>query len=135
MKTNRRLTLRAFGLFLLAFAGLSLPLRADQFGLFTYTVVGGTEVQITAYPQDGTGPVEIPAQIAGLPVTSIGWQAFYNCTGLTSVTIPSSVTVIDLQAFSGCSGLTSVTLPSSVTTIGGAAFEGCSDPDQDWYRA
>ena len=48
------------------------------------------------------------------------------CSGLTSVTIPSSVTSIGWSAFSGCSGLTSVTIPSSVTSIGDSAFEGCS---------
>lgn len=55
----------------------------------------------------------------------IGEYAFENCSGLTSVTFPSSVTSIGEYAFSGCSGLTSVTIPSSVTSIGDSAFEGC----------
>ena len=59
-------------------------------------------------------------------VTSIGNYAFYNCSGLTSVTIPSSVTTIGWSAFSGCSGLTSVTIPNSVTSIGSDAFSLCS---------
>ena len=59
-------------------------------------------------------------------VTSIDYQTFYCCSGLTSLTIPSSVTSIDNSAFSGCSGLTSLTIPSSVTSIGESAFEGCS---------
>lgn len=46
-------------------------------------------------------------------VTEIGYRAFYNCTGLTSVTIPESVTAIGASAFSGCSNLTTVILESN----------------------
>ena len=57
-------------------------------------------------------------------LTSIGVQAFYNCTGLTSVTIPNSVTVLDDYSFYNCS-MTSVTIPNSVTTINKGAFWSC----------
>ena len=59
-------------------------------------------------------------------VTSIGSNAFRYCSGLTSVTIPNSVTSIGDYAFYYCSGLTSVTIPDSVTSIGSDAFYGCS---------
>ena len=59
-------------------------------------------------------------------VTSIGESAFSGCSGLTSLVIPSSVTWISGEAFSGCSGLTSLVIPSSVTSIGRSAFSGCS---------
>ena len=41
-------------------------------------------------------------------MTSIGWDAFNGCTGLTSITIPSSVTSIGSSAFNGCTGLTTI---------------------------
>ena len=59
-------------------------------------------------------------------VTSIGDKAFYSCWMLTSLTIPSSVTSIGNYTFTGCSGLTSLTLPSGVTSIGDYAFQDCS---------
>ena len=58
-------------------------------------------------------------------VTSIN-GAFHGCSGLTSVTIPNTVTSIGYDTFNGCSGLTSVTIPNSITNIGGYAFNGCS---------
>ena len=58
-------------------------------------------------------------------VTSIGGAAFRGCSGLPSLTIPSGVTSIGKSAFLGCSGLTSLTIPSSVTSISDRAFYGC----------
>lgn len=55
----------------------------------------------------------------------IGKNAFSNCTALTSVTIPNSVTSIDGFAFSRCSSLTSITVYNDVTSIGDGAFYGC----------
>ena len=57
----------------------------------------------------------------------LGDYAFYGCSGLTSLTLPSSVTKIGCYALSNCIGLTSLTLPSSVTAIGSQAFNACSE--------
>ena len=58
-------------------------------------------------------------------VTKIGCYALSNCIGLTSLTLPSSVTEIGEHAFLNCRGLTNFTIPSGVTSIGHGAFFCC----------
>jgi len=91
---------------------------------FTYSTNIGT-ITITGYT--GTNlVVAIPSTIDGLSVTSIGVSAFKDL-GITSVTIPDSVTNVGDYAFSGCSSLTTVTIPNSVTSIGDGAFQLCAN--------
>lgn len=68
--------------------------------------------------------VVIPATLGGLPVVSIGEDAFMDCDKVPSVTIPATVTSIGDWAFSDCSSMT-LTVPDTVTDIGEAAFKGC----------
>ena len=77
----------------------------------TKTLISGCKTSVI--PTDGS-------------VTSIGDDAFRNCSGLTSVVIPDSVTSIGGGAFAGCKGLTSITIPNSVTSIGYSAFAYCT---------
>ena len=69
----------------------------------------------------GLTSINIPSS-----VTSIGDNAFQYCSSLTSINIPSSVTSIGDNAFGYCSSLTSINIPSSVTSIGDNAFQYCS---------
>ena len=104
-------------------------------GLIAYkykgTMPNGTCIEI----QEGTKSIlsECFKNCSGLTeltipnsVTSIGNDSFYGCSGLTSVTIGNSVTSIGSRSFQNCSGLTSVTIPNSVTSIGERAFYNCS---------
>jgi hypothetical protein len=90
-------------------------------GAYTYTINGGAAT-ITAY--DGVwGAVSIPSSFNGVPVTGFGTSFRY--TGITSITIPNTVTKIEDTAFMGCTYLTSVSIPNSVTSIGMSAFYAC----------
>ena len=73
---------------------------------------GQSSVELVGCVTSPTGAVAIPASVkhegVDYAVTSIGENAFTNCSGMTSVTIPSSVTNIEDGAFEGCTGLTDV---------------------------
>ena len=99
---------------------------------FTVTSVEPAECKVycSTHPTTPT-EVVIPSSvtISGMDfsVTSIGYEAFYRCTSLTSIEIPDGVTSIDGYAFVFCSNLTSIEIPNSVTSIGTRAFWGCSE--------
>ncbi len=98
---------------------------APDISMLTYTIADG-EVTITDCDAAYAGEMVIPATIEGLPVTRIGMAAFRQCDGLTSVTIPNSVTMIFPLAFYGCDGITNITIPSSVTLISNLAVAFCT---------
>lgn len=82
-----------------------------------------------SYDNEYSGAVSIPSSVIynsnTYSVTSIGNSAFYHCSSLTSINIPSGVTSIGSSAFSSCSSLTSINIPSGVTSIGGYTFSYC----------
>jgi len=88
------------------------------------------EVTKGGYDKKYVGDITIPSEVSyknkTLSIISIGYGAFSECTGLTLITIPNSVTKIDCAAFMGCTGLTSIIIPNSVTEIGSNAFYGCT---------
>lgn len=119
---------------------------------FTYKIINGNQVAIIGFTSDYTPhDVVVPAVIEECPVVEISDSAFYHCSQLKTVTIPTSVTKIGKMAFSGCAQLaevkyadntanvkeidayafaycaklTAITLPNSLTTLGDGAFFEC----------
>ncbi|MBQ8689403.1 MAG: leucine-rich repeat domain-containing protein [Clostridia bacterium] len=95
---------------------LSFELNADR---KSYSVA-------RSYTELYTGNIVIPKRYAGLPVTAIGNQAFYDCTSVKSVIIPEGIKSIGSNAFYGCSGISEIVIPDSVTEIGDNAFFECT---------
>ncbi len=94
------------------------------------TIGGGSNVptKAPAIDKSTTGAITVP--ILGNEGTSwtgesIGPYAFYECAGITSVTVPEGVTAIHPYAFMGCSNLVSVTLPSTLKKVERYAFQDC----------
>ena len=133
--------------------------NTDNVAIYYNYINDDTELEVTfagthyLMDYEYMGKVVIPEEVIienkTYKVTSIGNNAFRECTELTSVTIPNSVTKIGNHAFDlcyalnsitignsvasfgdyvfqKCSGLTSITIPNSMMSIGGGAFSGCS---------
>ena len=94
-------------------AGLEFELNIDE---KSYTVTGIGTCTATDIVIDNH---------KGLPVTSIGENAFYNCDRIKNITISNNVTSIGKAAFYGCTALTAITIPNGVTDIGERAFFSC----------
>ncbi len=109
--------------------GGSIPIGSVEtvkyHGPLSYTVAY-SKIKITDCDTDVTGVFEVPAEIEGIPVVSIGQYAFKSCTSLTNIILPESITRIERFAFQGCSSLTDITIPNSVESIGEAAFGYCT---------
>lgn len=95
------------------------------FGSIEY-VLSENEIRIVGCDAEAQGAIDIPAEIDGFPVTVIDKSAFENCTGVTSISIPSTVNRIYSYAFSK-SGITEITIPEGIEVLAEWTFSRCSD--------
>ena len=107
---------------------------AEVIGGIRYLLDSDAKTATLAQKNDGSysGDIIIPEKVKGNDgveyiVASLGDFCFSGCDGLTSITIPSSVTSLGTSCFLNCSNLTSITIPSSVTSLGNSCFAYCSD--------
>ncbi|MCM1227722.1 MAG: leucine-rich repeat protein [Clostridium sp.] len=91
----------------------------DDDGIYDYIRISDCD--------DSAETVDIPAEIDGLLVTSIGNFVFMNCENLTSIIIPGNVAFIGALAFANCKSLTNITIPEGVKTIIDETFRGCEN--------
>ena len=114
-------------------SAMAEELKFEVIDGFRYLLDSDTKTATLVPKTDGkySGDIIIPEKVKGndgveYVVASLGASCFEGCTGLTSITIPSSVTLLGDYCFPGCSGLTSITIPSSVTSLGDGCFQDCS---------
>lgn len=126
-------------LFLLAC--VAVPVHAQFFanGLY-YDMRSFDEVIVTASPYGDkySGDITIPSTVTvwvsyyyeeyevTCTVVGVGYNAFRDCDGLTSVELPATAYVIDAYAFYNCPSLTSIELPEGMGYIGDEAFGYCT---------
>lgn len=143
LKTTLWLPLRVA--FVFVFLLTAVAVRAEVGDIFTATVSGvqmtfkvisDTEVQVgnntnTCILKTTSGSISVPVQVdseehyKSFKVTKVGDYAFYNCSSLTSLSLPSTVTEIGSYALGYCRRLTSLTLPSSLKKLDFCALNGC----------
>ena len=95
-----------------------------------YTVVDGkvkigdlgTYTITATIPPKTAGHIKVPTEIDGMPVVSVGKYSFWDCSSITSVSIPEGVLDVGADAFYGCGRLENVEMPASITNIHNDAF-------------
>jgi alpha-tubulin suppressor-like RCC1 family protein len=120
-------------IYLILFAFLSVTFAKAQsftYNGINYNVTDATNFYVEVGINSGfSGAANIPSNVVynsqNYTVTEIGYNAFYSCNTLTSISIPNSVTNIGHGAFANCTSLNSVSIPNSVTNIEGYAFYHC----------
>ena len=117
-----------------AFAGDKFEDKGITYEIYETTTdngnVTGSKVRVVAGAEKYSGDIIIPEKVTykdvDYTVCEIGNNAFDQCTGLTSIKLPNSVTTIEQSAFSTCTNLSSVELSDALVSIGKYAFSNCT---------
>ncbi|MBR1403937.1 MAG: leucine-rich repeat protein [Treponema sp.] len=118
----------------ISFVGSSVnATTASKETLFGYifdsdSYTGGTDTWQTYSSSGYSAKYCIPSSLKKVTVTggNLLYGAFSGCSGLTSITIPDTVTSIGGKVFYNCTGLSRVSVPNGVKSIGDSAFSGCT---------
>ena len=86
----------------------------------------GTEYSVTTIGESAFKGSAVTSVSMPESITSIDYDAFYECKNLESVTLPESLTTLDYDAFNSCQSLKTIKIPSGVTAIPGSCFYCCS---------
>ena len=114
----------AFLAVMLVCSGIFSASFAETSGMYEYTLKEDGTTEITKVDPNCKDK-EIPSELDGHPVTSIGVVAFSMCNKLTDLIIPEGITSIGGGAFFACAKLKSVSIPDSVVLIDNCAFACC----------
>lgn len=106
---------------------------AEEIDGLNYKLDSETKTAILIPKTNGkyAGDIVVPGKIKGTDgaeysVVTLGAECFSACYNLSSITIPSTVTVIGVRCFKECGSLTSIVIPSSVSSLGEGCFKNCS---------
>jgi len=128
---KKSLTLLAACLLIGAFTAKAYDFVAG--GIYYSINTGGVSVTVTTGDSGFryNGDVTIPATVSNdgktYNVTAIGYEAFYQCSELESITLGSKIKTIGDHAFRYCTALKAVAIPNSTETMGSYAFSGCTN--------
>ena len=123
-KHYKKIALAVFVTVVLAVCMLAFSASAANEGPYVYEISNG-EVTITRCDPGTSGDVIIPDTLGGMPVTAIGYRAFYNCSSIESIRMGDNIRAIDSEAFAYCGALSKVVLSPELEILGDGAFNMC----------